>query len=120
MNNLAHFAIHAEDTERARSFYESVFDWQFNPYGPPNFYQIATGGDGDVRGALQEVHGEQIRGFECTISVTDLDATLNKVKANGGTIVLDKCVIPSVGWLFKFHDTEGNLVVAMQYDDSAT
>ncbi len=122
MNNLAHFAIHSDDVERTRQFYTEVFDWKFNPYGPPNFYQIRTGNDDNpgIRGALQErvidPQDEPIRGFECTISVESLDATMERVIANGGSIVLDKCSIPGVGSLFKFTDTEGNLVVAMQYD----
>jgi predicted enzyme related to lactoylglutathione lyase len=122
MNNLAHFAIHSDNVERTRRFYAEVFDWKFNPYGPPNFYQIHTGNDDNpgVRGALQERHDESrdnpIRGFECTISVESLDETIEKVTSNGGTIVLDKCSIPGVGSLIKFTDTEGNLVVAMEYE----
>jgi predicted enzyme related to lactoylglutathione lyase len=37
---LCHFAINADDVQRARRFYESVFDWTFEPWGPPNFYQV--------------------------------------------------------------------------------
>jgi uncharacterized protein len=122
-NNIAHFAMHADDVERAKSFYAEVFGWTFNAYGPPNFYQIQTGPDDDpgVRGAVQERNqqGDDIRGFECTISVDSLDDTLAAVERGGGTVVLDKCAIPHVGWLFKFRDTEGNLVVAMQYDSEA-
>ncbi len=122
-NNLAHFAVHAADVERAKRFYTEVFDWKFSAYGPPNFYQVQTGPDDDpgVRGAVQERYEgpSEILGFECTISVESLDDTLAAVVANGGTVVLDKCAIPHVGWLFKFNDSEGNLVVAMQYDSEA-
>ena len=54
-NNVKHFAIHADDVDRARKFYESVMGWQFTPWGPPNFYLIRTGTDADpgVQGALQ-------------------------------------------------------------------
>lgn len=37
-NNVKHFAVHADDVDRARKFYESVLGWQFTPWGPPNFY----------------------------------------------------------------------------------
>ncbi|MFP6807644.1 MAG: VOC family protein [Pseudomonadales bacterium] len=122
MNNVAHFAIHSDDIERAKEFYAEVFGWKFNPYGPPGFYQIQTGPDETpgIRGALQErlvgPGGEHIHGFECSISVESLDDTFDAVVASGGKIVLDKCTIPNVGSLFKFTDTEGNLVVAMQYE----
>ena len=28
-NNIAHFSIHADDCERAKTFYERVFGWTF-------------------------------------------------------------------------------------------
>ena len=40
MSHLAHFAINTDDVESTRRFYEAVFGWKFNPYGPPGFYQI--------------------------------------------------------------------------------
>ena len=42
-NNLSSFAIHADDVQRARRFYEAVFGWRFEPWGPPDFYLIHTG-----------------------------------------------------------------------------
>ena len=54
-NNLAHFAINADDVNRARTFYEKVFNWKFEPWGPPGFFQIfnADKSEPGVRGALQ-------------------------------------------------------------------
>ena len=34
-NDVAHFAIHADDCQRAKRFYEEVFGWTFEPWGPP-------------------------------------------------------------------------------------
>jgi predicted enzyme related to lactoylglutathione lyase len=34
-NNLAAFSIHVDDVNRARTFYEAVFEWVFEPWGPP-------------------------------------------------------------------------------------
>jgi len=33
-NNLASFAIHVDDTDRAIAFYEAVFGWTFEPNRP--------------------------------------------------------------------------------------
>jgi uncharacterized protein len=126
-NQLAHFAINANDLPRARNFYEKVFGWKFNAWGPPGFYMIETGADPapsiPVRGSLQQrreiVAGVPMRGFECTISVGDVDAALAAVEANGGTIVMKKCTIVGVGQLFFFQDPEGNIAGAMQYDEHA-
>ena len=52
-NNLKHFAVHADDVERARKFYEEAFGWKFTAWGPPGFFLIKTGTEGDpgVQGA---------------------------------------------------------------------
>ena len=47
-----HFAINADDVGRAKSFYENVFGWRFDPWGPPDFYQVKNAGGG-LLGALQ-------------------------------------------------------------------
>lgn len=57
--------------------------------------------------------------LECTIGVENLDEIVERVKNNGGQLLLPKTAIPFVGWIAKFLDTEGNLICAMQYDNSA-
>jgi predicted enzyme related to lactoylglutathione lyase len=119
-NNLVFFAIHADDLPRAQRFYEKVFGWKFQAWGPPGFFLIATGDKDDpgVAGALQKRHevlaGQRITGFECTIGVEDIDATEAAVKANGGTVILSKCEIPTVGYLIKIQDPDGNVVCVKQ------
>jgi uncharacterized protein len=39
-NNITHFAVRAENVGRAKKFYETVFGWQFQEWGPPDFYLI--------------------------------------------------------------------------------
>lgn len=120
-NNVVHFAIHADDVDRARAFYEAVFGWRFEPWGPPGFYRVLTGTDDDpgIEGALHARHepleGKGIRAFECTVSVEDLAPIKSAVVAHGGEIVLDDYEIPTVGTLLQFLDTEGNVLNAMRY-----
>src|SRR6267143_1011715 len=123
-NNVKHFAVHADDVERARKFYESVMGWRFTPWGPPGFFLIKTGTDEDpgVQGALQGrrevVPGKPMFGFECSLGVDSIDATIAAIEANGGKIVMPKFHIPTVGTLIFFEDTEGTVIGAMQYDES--
>ncbi len=127
-NHLSHFAVSADDTQRARRFYERVFGWGFEPFGPPEFYLLHTDGPGKggrVPGALQKrfevVPGVHLSGpgFECTISVRDVDAVTALVKKHGGKILMPKATIPTVGTLIRFADTENNVVCAMQYENPA-
>lgn len=121
-NNLASFAIHADDVQRCRAFYEAVFEWRFEPWGPPDFYLIHTG-DAEQPGVQGLLHKRmEPRGgggpncFECTIAVADIGATTEAITRHGGKVVLEKAPIPTVGVLTTFVDTEGNALGAMQYE----
>jgi uncharacterized protein len=124
-NPLAHFSINADDTARAIGFYQNVFGWQFQAWGPPGFFQINTRVETSppVQGALQQrreiVPGARMIGYECSFSVADVDAVAAAVEANGGTIVMPKVAIPGVGKLIFFKDTEGNIAGAIQFDPAA-
>lgn len=124
-NKLVHFAIHTDDIERAKKFYSGVFDWGFNAYGPSDFLQIKADNTetGELIGALQSRTyspvAEKLIGLECTIGVANVDEIIERVKNNGGQVLMPKMAIPYVGWIAKFLDTEGNLICAMQYDNNA-
>jgi len=120
-HNIAHFDVAADDVERARRFYERVFGWRFEAWGPPDFYLIHTGpaGDPGIHGSVSKrrepLSGPGRRGYECTIAVADLRAIKDAILANGGKVLLDEHEIVGVGRLIRFEDSEGNVVCAMHY-----
>ena len=124
-NKLTHFAIHVDDIERAKSFYDAVFDWSLNSYGQSGFLQIKADRreDGELIGALQSREyspvSEKLIGLECTIGVENIDEIVKRIKNNGGQVLMQKTAIPYVGWVAKFLDTESNLICAMQYENNA-
>ncbi|HTW84708.1 MAG TPA: VOC family protein [Candidatus Sulfotelmatobacter sp.] len=113
---ITHFAINADDVERGRAFYESVFGWRFDAWGPPDFYMIETGAKphGSLQKRRELVPGTKTIGFECSVNVPDLGATLARVRAAGGAIVMERVTIPTVGDLAFVEDTEGNVIGIMQ------
>lgn len=117
-NPLCHFAIHADDCQRAMTFYQAVFGWKFQPWGPPGFWRVMTGQPG-VEGALHQRHepltGTGMRGFECSISVQDVTIISDRVAKHGGRVLMPGFDIQGVGTVMKFQDTEGNVASAMQY-----
>jgi uncharacterized protein len=127
-NQLSHFAIHADDLERARKFYGGVFHWTFQGFGGgpiTDFCQIKDPA-GNLLAPLGAMQSRKfnpapypVHGFECSIAVDDVDAIARAVEGNGGKIVMQKAAIRGVGWIVKFLDTEGNLVCAVQYDPAA-
>jgi predicted enzyme related to lactoylglutathione lyase len=114
-NEMSFFAINADDVPRARQFYATVFGWDFEPWGPPGFYLIATGQEpaGSHSGGLQErrelVPGQKMTGFECTITVDNIDQAIRAIEAGGGRLATPKFHIPTVGTCAYFVDTEGNV-----------
>ncbi|MGO9752803.1 MAG: VOC family protein [Solirubrobacteraceae bacterium] len=120
--NLASFAIHVDDVDRARAFYEAVFGWTFESWGPPGFFLIHTGDQGSpgIQGLMHRRQQPRtsggLNGIEATFAVDDVDAIVAAVESNGGTVTMSKSVIPTVGTLIRFLDPEGNDIGALQYD----
>jgi len=124
---LAHFSINVDDMQRSQEFYSGVFGWKFQAYGPPGFFMIDTVAAeiaqipmrASMQGRRALVPGVKMNGFECTISVSDLDAAIEAIVRLGGKIVMPKCTLPAIGHLTFFEDPSGNFVGAMQYDSTA-
>jgi uncharacterized protein len=121
-NNVTHFAITATDVPRARQFYAQVFGWKFEPWGPPDYFRIATGDEknpgipGALRARQKTMPIPARHGFECSISVADIDLAISAIERCGGRLVLPKWHIAGVGTLAKFEDTEGNTVTVVEYE----
>jgi len=115
---LRHFAINADNVQRAKAFYEKVFGWTFNPWGPPDFYQVRNAGNG-LLGALQErrelQHGRRTNAFESSFAVDDIRSTLAAAEANGAKVLMQPFHIEGVGDIGYFEDTEGNICGVAQY-----
>lgn len=113
-----HFAINADDVQRAKAFCEKTFGWTFKPRGPPNFYQICNAGQG-VLGALHQrrevVPGKPMHGFEATVQLDDIRATLKAVEEAGGRVLAPPYLIQGVGEIACFEDSEGNVCGVGQY-----
>jgi predicted enzyme related to lactoylglutathione lyase len=106
-NHVSHFAINADDLKRARRFYENVFGWTFEPWGPPGFFLIHTGTPRDpgVQGALQQRGADPDNGRSYTVGVDSADAAA-KAEANGGKVIAAKTIIPTVGELVWLQDPD--------------
>jgi uncharacterized protein len=115
---LRHFAINADNVQRAKAFYEKVFGWTLSPWGPPDFYQVKNAGAGLI-GALQERRdlqaAKRTNAFETTFAVEDIQTTLASVEAHGGRILMQPFRIEGVGDVGYFEDSEGNICGVAQY-----
>lgn len=134
MNRVVHFEIHAQDADKMQKFYQDVFGWNISDAGPDygGYRMIVTGPGPDdmakgVRmedvginggmtqrmGALPKP-GDAVNAFVCIIGVDDIDATIEKLKAAGGTEALAKMEVPHVGLLAYYRDPEENIFGILQ------
>ena len=125
---VVHFDIHADQPERAIAFYSGLFGWKFDKWaGPTPYWLITTGPDSQpgINGGLAPRQGprptesQPLNAYGCTVAVDNLDALIAKTPSLGGSIVMPKMPIPSVGWLAYAKDTEGNIFGMMQPDAGA-
>jgi len=119
-NPVAHFAINADDVEPSRAFYARVFGWKFSAWGPPGFYQIeAAGLAGARRAAGPPRAGPGPADDRVRVHLRGRLDRHDGAGSAGGTVVLDRSVIPGVGTRMFFADPDGNVFGAMQYDTAA-
>ncbi|AXJ08357.1 VOC family protein [Arthrobacter sp. PM3] len=114
---VVHFEIPADDEDRARQFYSSVFGWGFQVM-PEMEYSLAMTTPMDETGrpaVAGSINGGLFRRGELTapvvtIDVDDIDAALAEIAARGGSVFRAKMEVPGMGWNAYFKDSEGNVV----------
>lgn len=125
---VVHFEIHASNRPALAQFYETVFGWStMSVEGMPYTLVFPTGeatpgkapSEGIGGGMLDRmgdapVDGAPVNGFVCIIQVSDLQASYDAVKANGGAIALEPFDVEGTGRVFYFHDPDANIVGVMQ------
>jgi predicted enzyme related to lactoylglutathione lyase len=120
MNRFTHFELVTDDLEKTAAFYRAVFGWKIEKWEGPVDYWIVDSGDEStpgINGGLMFKNGP-FSGTVNTVEVDDIDAAIAKVKSNGGEIIFEKNVIPSVGYLAYFKDDQGIIVGLHQADPS--
>ena len=121
-NVMRWFAINADDVSRAKAFYERVFGWTYEPWGPPGFYVVRNAGatfNGGLQGRRELKSGTRTRGFEISIGVADAKALVKSIEALGGRTIMPPMRVEGVGTLGYFEDPEGNAIGFCQYESAA-
>jgi predicted enzyme related to lactoylglutathione lyase len=105
---IAHAEIPVIDLDKAKSFYEQLFGWDFRPFG--NGYLLFNNHQGITLGLkkVDTIHNGNTTIFH--ISVYDIDKFLAKAKELGGKEVRGKTIIPAMGYYALIADPDGNTV----------
>jgi len=111
--------IPAADVIRAKKFYADVFNWTFKPgteaypehkiamFSVPDPKLSGLGGGIVKSNDADRKPGQG--GSVIYLWVNSIEESLEKIKGNGGSVVLEKSPEGDHGWLAKFGDTEGNV-----------
>ncbi len=122
MPTIVHFDIASEDPQRAKKFYQSLFDWKMaSPPGMEGYYLVGTKdleGKDSVGGGLGK-RMDPSQKITCYFGVDSLEAYTAKIRELGGTVVVPKISVPGWGYMANCIDTEGNAFGLWQDDKNA-
>ena len=122
MQKVVHFEIPADDVERAKSFYGSVFGWELQTMqmeGGEYTSVKTTAVDeqtqmptepGAINGGLYQRSEQAPSTPVITIDVDAIDTALKQVEDKGGSTVVPRTPIPGMGAFAYFQDPEGNVL----------
>ena len=100
---LDYIEFPATDVAKTRAFYEQVFGWKFEDYGP----DYAAFHDGRLAGGFRTGAAPPGGGTLAILYAVDLETAQAKIKAAGGKIVRPTFSFPG-GRRFHFKDPGGN------------
>lgn len=118
MDKVTWFELPADDTARAKKFYESTFGWQLSDMGGGSFMAVTTPSDeqgaphdaGAINGDISP-RSKQLKQPLIVITVEDLDKKIEIVESEGGKVVAAQQEIKEMNAVYAVvSDTEGNMV----------
>jgi predicted enzyme related to lactoylglutathione lyase len=122
MATIVHFDVPAENINRAKKFYEELFEWKIEPVpGPMDYFEITTkdeNGKEGVAGGMGK-RGQPDQKIVNYIGVKPIDEYIEKAQRLGGKIIMQKTTIPGFGYLATIIDTEGNIIGLWETDPAA-
>jgi predicted enzyme related to lactoylglutathione lyase len=108
------------DVDAAKTFYTAVFGWSYDPQdmGPMGTYNVIEGGENNGWGGLMsmppDMPDQVPNHWAVYFIVADIEASLAKVKDNGGDIANGPMTIPGVGTTAILHHPAGGSFAMMQ------
>ena len=108
---LVHWEIAAIDPERQRAFYGSLFNW---PVGDGPVMMIPAGIGGPEPGPAGHIRQSDRSGVTLYVQVRDIAASMERVRALGGSVVTQPFDLPDGPTLAFVLDPENNPLVLVQ------
>lgn len=104
-NAVAFFEIGCRESAETIAFYQSLFDWNLMPMPSGAFINTASGIQGQINSLGHEPHQYTL----FYVHVDDIEASIEKTKSLGGSLVVGPITIPT-GKFAWIKDPGGNMV----------
>jgi predicted enzyme related to lactoylglutathione lyase len=108
MPKVTHFELLGPDGKKLQDFYANLFGWTIDANNPMNYGIVAPTDNGIGGGITQSQDGKP--GSVIYIEVDRVDPYLEKAKAAGGKVIMERTVLPGMVTFAQFQDPAGNLV----------
>ena len=110
------FDIMGKDGEQLKKFYSSLFGWKINSDNPMNYGVTDTdSGRGIGGGIATDEQGQP--SVTIYITVKDINAKLKEIKTSGGSVLIERTVIPEMVTFAIFSDPDGNKIGLVEETD---
>ena len=117
-NPFVHLELSTSDTQKAKDFYSNLFGWQFtdNDMGNNMIYSTFKPSDGPG-GGLYSMPNHPTA-WIAYVGVEDINASTEKAKSLGATVLNGPMEIPNVGWATILKDPTGAVIALFQQNPS--
>jgi uncharacterized protein len=108
-NPFVHCELNTTDLDKAKSFYQSLFDWKLDemPMGDGELYTMIGVGEGTGGGMMHQPMPGAPSAWMPYVLVDDIAAATAKARSLGATILRDVMEVMDAGSLSIFRDPTG-------------
>jgi predicted enzyme related to lactoylglutathione lyase len=111
-NPLVHVELATTDVDKAKSFYQSLFDWQLSDVdmGGGMSYTMIQVSEGTGGGMMKQMIPNAPSAWLPYVQVDDIRTATDTAKSLGATIMRDVMEVMDAGWLSIFRDPTGAML----------
>ena len=112
-NPFVHVELQTKELDKAKKFYQGIFDWRFEdmPMGNGMSYTGINVGEGTGGGMWTNPAAPNGPAhWLAYVNVDNIDATVDKVRSLGGTVVQPKTEVAEMGWYSVITDPSGAML----------
>ena len=111
-NPFVHAELNTTDVDKAKAFYQKLFDWKLEdlPAVDGMAYTTIGVGEGTGGGIMKQMIPGAASDWMPYVAVTDIKASTARAKSLGATVLRDVTEVMDMGWLSILKDPTGALI----------